>query len=274
MSSAPATPIEFSERLLQLSEGLPPRLRQCGEHIAANLDSIAVSTVAGIAQRADVPPSAVMRFAQAMGFTGYSDMQRMFRAAYTTPPPDYESRLKALKLAGTDSPAALLAEFIESGRRSLGNLAATIDPRALDAAVQKLSNARVVHLIGLRRSFPVAAYLAYTFEKMGIAAVLHDGIGKLNPTALIQPEDAVLAITFRPYSDETIQLSQIARDKGADLIAITDAGLGPMRRLGAITLEVSESSFGAFRPLAATMTLAIALSVALGAALGGSGETE
>ncbi|MDZ4093418.1 MAG: MurR/RpiR family transcriptional regulator, partial [Paracoccaceae bacterium] len=94
---APATVEEFRERLAAISEDLPKRLRQCADYIAANADRIAVSTVADLAAGADVPPSALMRFCQIMGFSGFSGMQRLFREAYAPGWPDYSTRLKNLK---------------------------------------------------------------------------------------------------------------------------------------------------------------------------------
>ena len=80
-AAAPASVDEFRQRLAEVSTSLPRRLRQCADYIAANTDRIAVSTVAELAAGADVPPSALMRFCQILGFAGFSDMQRLFREA-------------------------------------------------------------------------------------------------------------------------------------------------------------------------------------------------
>jgi len=200
---APASVEEFRERLSAQLDDLPRRLRQCAEHVAANIDRIAVSTVADLATGADVPPSAVMRFCQIMGFSGFSEMQRLFREAYAPGWPDYSTRLKNLREGGAGSPSALLAEFVEAGRLSLEALAKSVDEAALNTAVQVLSRAGTVHLVGLRRAFPVASYLAYVFEKMQVPAMLHDGVGKLDHRFAMRPGDALLAITFAPYSAGT-----------------------------------------------------------------------
>lgn len=101
---APASVEEFRERLSAQLDDLPRRLRQCAEHVAANIDRIAVSTVADLAAGADVPPSAVMRFCQIMGFSGFSEMQRLFREAYAPGWPDYSTRLKNLRKAAPAAP--------------------------------------------------------------------------------------------------------------------------------------------------------------------------
>ncbi len=51
-----------------------------------------MSTVAEMAEAAGVQPSAFMRFCQIMGFSGYSEMQRLFRESYVGGWPDYSTR--------------------------------------------------------------------------------------------------------------------------------------------------------------------------------------
>lgn len=265
---APATVEEFRDRLTAISDGLPRRLRQCADHIAANIDRIAVSTVAELAAGADVPPSALMRFCQYMGFTGFSEMQRLFRDAYAPGWPDYSTRLKNLKDGGAGSPAALLAEFVEAGRLSLEALAKSADEQALAQAVALLAKADTIHVAGFRRAYPVASYLTYVFEKMAVPAMLHDGVGKLDHRFALRPGDAALAITFAPYSEETLTLAQDARDRGLPVVGITDSVTSPLARIADTIVTVPEVDFGAFRSLSATIAMALSLAVAVGSARG------
>jgi DNA-binding MurR/RpiR family transcriptional regulator len=264
--TAPTTIEAFRERLTQVTADLPRRLRQCADYIAANTDRIAVSTVADLAAGADVPPSALMRFCQIMGFSGFSEMQRLFREAYAPGWPDYATRLRNLKDQGTGTPAALLAEFVEAGRLSLESLAKSVDEKALNAAVGLLARADTVHVVGLRRAFPVAAYLAYVFDKMAVPAMLHDSVGKLDHRFALRPGDAMVAITFAPYSEETVTLAQDARDRGLPVVALTDRVTSPVARFADAILTVTEMDFGAFRSLSATIAMALSLAVAVGSA--------
>jgi DNA-binding MurR/RpiR family transcriptional regulator len=268
ITGPPASVDEFRARLADILDDLPRRLRQCADYIAANTDRIAVSTVAELAAGADVPPSAVMRFCQILGFSGFSEMQRLFREAYSPGWPDYSTRLKNLKEGGAGSPTALLAEFIEAGRQSLEALAKSADEVALQQAVGVLAGADTVHVVGLRRAFPVASYLAYVFEKMSVPAMLHDGVGKLDHRFALRPNDAVLAITFAPYSEETLTLAQDAKARGLPVVALTDRMSSPLVRFSDAILTVPEVDFGAFRSLSATIAMAIALAVAVGSARG------
>lgn len=264
--AAPATVEAFRARLADLDPDLPRRMRQCAEYLAAHSDRIAVSTVADLAAGAGVPPSALMRFCQVMGFTGFSDMQRLFREAYAPGLPDYATRLANLKAQAAGSPAALLAEFIEAGRSSLESLAKSTDDAALARAVALLAGAETVHLVGLRRAFPVASYLAYVFDKMAVSAMLHDGVGALDHSFALRPGDALLAISFAPYSEETLGLAQQAQARGLPVVALTDRGTSPLARFSDVVLTVQEVDFGAFRSLSATIALALTLAVAVGSA--------
>ncbi len=268
---APASVEAFRLRLAEVSADLPRRLRQCADYIAANTDRIAVSTVAELSAGADVPPSALMRFCQLLGFSGFSEMQRLFREAYNPGWPDYSTRLKNLKAEGAGSPSALLAEFIEAGRLSLEALAKTADEAALAQAVALLAAAQTVHVVGLRRAFPVATYLAYVFEKMSVPAMLHDAVGRLDHRFALRPGDALLAITFAPYSEETLALAEDARARGLPVVGLTDRMTSPLARFADAVITGPEVDFGAFRSLSATIALALSLAVAVGSAREGQG---
>jgi DNA-binding MurR/RpiR family transcriptional regulator len=265
LSGTPDTLDALYRLIAERGEMLPKRLRQCADYVTQNPDRVAVSTVAELAQAADVQPSAVMRFCQELGFSGFSQMQRLFREEYSRKWPDYATRLQNLRRTGEGGAAGLLAEFVEAGRTSLENLMSTVDIASLERAVGILAAAPLIHLVGYRRAFPVASYLAYALEKMGVPCVLHTAVGQLATRHALRPGDAVLAITFAPYSEETVAFAKAARSDGHHVVAMTDSLSSPLQRLGVVPLLVSELDVGAFRALSATFALALALAVSIGA---------
>lgn len=261
--TAPATVEAFQERLARLNGHLPRKLQQCATYLIARPDRVALSTVAQIAQGAGVPPSTVMRFCQVLGFSGFAEMQRLFRTALAPGLPDYATRLANLNAGPREAPASLLAEFVGASRQSLEILARSFDEIKLNQAVATLGAARSIHLAGMRRSFPVVAYLAYVFENLGIPATLHAGTGGLDARATMGPNDALLAVSFAPYSAETLALAQAAHRAGVPVIALTDHAAGALAQLSDTTLTVTEVDFGAFRSLSATIALSLSLAVAV-----------
>jgi DNA-binding MurR/RpiR family transcriptional regulator len=261
----PDTVDAFHDRLTQIRGQLPRRLQQCADHLATHSDRVALSTVAQIAEGAEVPPSALMRFCQVMGFSGFAEMQRLFRSALPMGLPDYAARLANLKSGPKGAPSALVAEFIDAGRQSLEALAQDLNEALLDQVVTCLSRASTIHLAGLRRSYPVVAYLAYVLEKLEIPALLHEGTGGLANRAALRPGDALLVVSFAPYAAETLALAQAAKVAGLPVVALSDRAESPLARLADTTLVVTEVDFGAFRSLSATIALALSLAVAVAA---------
>ena len=59
---------------------LPRRLTQVATYALDNPDDIAFGTAASVAQHSGVQPSTLVRFSQALGYQGFSDLQDVFRA--------------------------------------------------------------------------------------------------------------------------------------------------------------------------------------------------
>ena len=148
---------------------------------SSNPDDIAFGTVASIAQAADVQPSTLVRFSQAMGYPGFSQLQDVFRSRLRERILNYEERLEQLREhAASASKAHIIFEgFSEAFEKSIHQLRDRIDPAQLDRAVDILASADTVYLIGLRRSYPISSYMAYAFGKLGVRHVLVQATGGL-----------------------------------------------------------------------------------------------
>lgn len=227
LPDAPDTVAEAMTRIDSLIETAPKRLRQSAVFTRRHLHLIAVSTVSEMARLAEVAPSAYMRFCQALGFSGYSEMQAVFRAQFTTFRPDYDTRLAALRTDFADDADSLLSDFAESGHKSLLSLNNSVASGQMARAAKMLAGANFIHVIGLRRAFAVAANMVYLLNKLDLAALQHTGIGSLDTPLNIRPDDVIFAITFAPFSQETVSLSQAGAANGARLIGLTDSKAAP-----------------------------------------------
>lgn len=162
-------------------------------------------------------------------------------------------------------PNVIFHGFCEASARSIAALEEKLDPRDLDRAVERLARAEAIYLLGLRRSYPIAAYMAYAFGKLGVRAILVDAVGGLAAEQLVfaTPRDAVLAITFAPYASETVALSRAAAHRKVPIVAITDSPFSPLVQIAGSWIEIGEADFEGFRSMAATLTLAMTLTVAI-----------
>ena len=82
--------------ILDMHGKLPRRLAQVAAYAIESPDEIAFGTVAGIASEANVQPSTLVRFAKALGYKGFSDLQAVFQERLRDRPNNYDERLDAL----------------------------------------------------------------------------------------------------------------------------------------------------------------------------------
>ena len=57
---------------------------------------MALETIVVIAERADVPPSSLIRFAKSFGFNGFREMQKVFQQGLVKSSSDYRKRVQTL----------------------------------------------------------------------------------------------------------------------------------------------------------------------------------
>ncbi len=256
----------FVALLRERGPNLPKRLRQVADYALANPDDMALSTAAQVAQQAGVQASTLVRFAQALDYSGFSELQQLFRSRLRQQFPDYRERLAALRdegAAGPNMAQVLLDGFVEASRSSLTRLQSTVKYRDVDRATDLLAGAETIILIGARRMFTVVSYLAYAFGKLGIRAVLVDNVAALGPeqAAIAREGDVVVAVSCAPYTPATVAMAAEAHGKGIPVIAITDSALSPLAQHCSLWLEVEEADYGAFRSMSATFALAMTLAV-------------
>ncbi|MEI7599990.1 MAG: MurR/RpiR family transcriptional regulator [Aestuariivirga sp.] len=253
--------------IAERAQALPKRLTQIAAFALENPDEIAFGTVSSIAEQAAVQPSALVRFAQALGYQGFSDMQEIFRSRLRDRILNYDERLQQLRQHAPDTskPNLIFHGFCEASAKSIAALQDKLDPAALDAGVEQLAKAETIYLIGLRRSFPIASYMAYALGKLGVRAILVDAVGGLaaEQISFAGPKDALLAISFTPYASDTVSLTRAAADRGVPVVAVTDSPFSPLAQLAGQWIEISEANFEGFRSMAATLTLAMTLTVAI-----------
>jgi DNA-binding MurR/RpiR family transcriptional regulator len=265
MDGAPQDYESLRALLVSRREVLPKRLKQLATFALERPEEIAFGTVAEIAEHAGVQPSTLVRFAQTLGYHGFTHLQQVFRARLRERFPDYRERLEVLRREegpGGHS-AALLDGFIGAAALSLDRMRETVSIPELGRAMETLAKADTIYLVAARRVFPVAAYLAYAFGKLGVRTALIDHVAQLGPEqlALATPDDAILAISFTPYAPITAELAAAAARRNVPVVAITDSAFSPLVHEADVWLEVSEADFGAFRSLSASFALAMALAV-------------
>ncbi|WP_088344776.1 MULTISPECIES: MurR/RpiR family transcriptional regulator [Rhodomicrobium] len=257
----------FRALVTSLQAQLPRRLLQVAEFALRHPEEMALGTAASLAARAQVQPSTMVRFAQALGYQGFSDLQDVFKARIRDRWPEPPERLRRLKSSPGGSPASDLDGFIAAAQTSLARLHETMPASAIGHATRLLSRAQTVYIVGTRRSFPIVDYLGYTFATLGVRALPIDSMSGLarEQAALAEPGDAMLAVSFTPYAPATAELAGAAVRREVPLIAITDSPLAPLAQIARVAIEIVEADYAGFRSLAASFVVANALTAATAA---------
>jgi len=258
---------ELRDRLAAAHDTMPKRLVQAADYILTHPDEVALSTAADVARAAGVQPSTMVRLAQHLDYTGFSELQAVFRERLMRHATSYEERLAAIKTNADDATfdSTLTAGLMNAARQSLDRLATPLATEQFTAAVDRLSNAHTIYLVARRRAFPVAAHLAYGFAKLAIRHVLVSTANGTDSEILTTAtaQDAAILCSFSPYTSETIAAAEQLSSAGIALIAITDTILSPLVALSDTWMEISETDYAGFRSLASSMVIASALPVAL-----------
>jgi DNA-binding MurR/RpiR family transcriptional regulator len=261
---------ELLQRIADEYDELPRQLQGVATYIEQHRANIMVQRINEVADGCGVHASAVVRFAQRFGYSGYSEMQAIFRSAYTeavTPARSYQQRIRKV-IANESAPmtaAQMALRFIDASRAGLDELAGEFDRKAFDEAVDLLVKAENIYVIAVRRTSGIASYIAYALQHTEKRVHLVSGLGGMFREQIrsIGKNDVLIAISFPPYGKETLYCARVAHQHKAKVLAVTDSALGPLARDAAALLKVNEGSAFAFRALTSTICLCQALFVAL-----------
>jgi DNA-binding MurR/RpiR family transcriptional regulator len=269
--SAPRAFEQLKDQLSRAYPAMSPQLQRIAGFALEHPQDMALDTVASLARGAGVQPSAMVRFAQALGFGGFSEMQRVFRGRLVersnNGSRNYRERIEAFRAKQERSgPAGVLGQFVADGISALEQLHDQVAPADLAAAVKVLASARTIYVLGHRRSFPVAYYLAYALSQLELSTQLLDTVGGMlrEPARLIGPKDALVVVSFKNYTPEVVEVAQACHARKVPVVAITDNALSPLAQPAKVCFQVEENASKPFRMLVAPMCLAQALVVSLG----------
>lgn len=273
--TSPQTFDELKKLMLERHDLLSKQLRRIARFALDHPDTIALETVTSVAAGIGVQPSAIVRFAKAFDLDGFSDLQRVFRARLMANTDSYRNRIRSLSSDGGGGPSTLLDEISHSAVDALERLRGATPPERLEKAIKILRNARDIHLLGFRRSFPVVQYFHYALSRLETRSLLLDGAGGMlkYQTTRCRPDDVVIAVSFAPYTEDVVETVKDLAGRGIPVISITDSPLSPLAAVSEVCFEVPQEEF-AFRSLVAPMCLAQTIVVGLGQAISGTTTAE
>ncbi len=235
--------------------------KRIASYILENYDKAAFMTASRLGILAGVSESTVVRFASELGYDGYPSMQRalqdMIRSRLTS--------TQRIQAAG-DMFQDVLPAVIQSDIDKLRQMLSHSNRSEFDRVVDKILSSRHVYILGVRSSSFVAGYLHFYMHLLSenVTLIQSNAAGEMFEQMLrMGSGDVLIAISFPRYSKVTINTVKFARDRGAEIIAITDNELSPVYQLSQAALLAPCEMISFVDSMVAPLSLINALLVAL-----------
>jgi len=245
-----------------------PRFSKGQKKIAAYLiehfDKAAYLTAAKLGKSADVSESTVVRFASEIGFDGYPQLQQALRDVSR----NMLTAVQRMEVASSNIDADdVLHKVLHSDIEKIRKTLEEIDKQTFDKAVDAITDARQIYVIGIGSAAALANFLTFYLNH------IFDNVKILGSTSAsdvfenivsIDENDVLVALSFPRYSTRTLKAMHYANEKKAKVIAITDSTMSPLSEF-ADHLLVARSDMASFvDSLVAPLSLINALIVSIG----------
>ena len=253
---------DMIDRLNQSGKRLSKGHRKIAQYIVEHYDKAVFMTASKLGESVGVSESTVVRFASAMGYEGYPQLQRSLQELVS-------HRLTAnqrFEMSTEIDPREALSVVLKSDVQNLRATMEQMDEAVFEDVVARLLNARAIYVMGLRSAAPLAQfmgyYLNYIFDNVHLvssgATDVFEEISKL------KENDVLVGISFPRYSSRTLEAMRFAKRCGAQVVAITDGPMSPLADMADATLTARTDMASFVDSLAAPLSLINALLVALG----------
>jgi DNA-binding MurR/RpiR family transcriptional regulator len=263
-SAAPPTAPESLSAFIQSRfDHFSRSQKDVAQYIVDHLDEVAFQTAEELARRASTSSSTVVRFAQALGFEGYPELQQSARE-------EYRRRHVPAQAAGmaNGGAAPLFAldqrEFETALAADLVNVEETARKarrELLEEAIDAIAAASRVLVAGTDQMAFFASYLRHLLMLLDLRAEVvaspsQEALGRLGR---IDAETLVIGLSAGRPHPLVVRALKLARHRGAATLAITDATLSEVAKLARVRLYYSSNSPAYVRSHTALLSLLQAL---------------
>lgn len=250
--------------------------RRVGRALLADYPSAGLASAARLADRAEVSPPTVLRFAQSLGYEGFTDLQVALRAELTA----RSSNGPLTRLPSAPAADGLLHRLLQQAQaqneRAVETLA-QLPVSAVDAAVALLSDtSRQLHLHGGRFSHLLAEHLGAHLEQLrpGVR-MLADPTGRdLGVMIEMTRKDVVVVFDYHRYQRSAADLAARVHRAGATVLLITDDLACPVAPDAEVVLAASSTVGTTYQSMAAGFLLTELLIPLVMDAIGEPGRTR
>jgi DNA-binding MurR/RpiR family transcriptional regulator len=228
---------------------LSPSTRRIGDAIRENPSIVLENTISELAVLCETSEASVVRFCQAIGLSGYSQLKINLATELGREFAQFgESLTYGSDISVTDSLQDMALKISSLEILAIQETVARLDFDALAAVVDALDSASRTILFGVGASHFIAEDLQHKLFRIGRNAfVLNDAHEAWAGASLLTPQTAAIGFSHMGETAETVNFLRVAREGGAFTIAVTSARDSSIVAAADVSLftEVRETTFRA-----------------------------
>lgn len=269
---ADGTPPQDHDGLIRLIHARHDQMSKTYQKIALyltqNPNEIAVLSINALARTCGVHASSFVRFAQALGYSGFKEVQALYQRRLATAPSGFAGQNPVPDTdhdtLGGPSEGTLFRTLIQHDIAALHAMIAAIPSEDLTQAADLMSTADVIYLVGQSPCRPVIDMMRRVLTERGKRCISLDLGGGLATRSVqtMGAGDLLFVMGWSPLAPEVVRLASDSAAAGHRVIAVSDSTLGPLATSASVFLAVPPQDAGAGRSLTAPMSLARALVMA------------
>jgi len=217
---------------------LTPTERRIAEAVLAEPTLLAFGTVSDLADRVGTSRPSIVRFANKLGFQGYTLLQQHVRS-------DLSQQLSrpSERIRQDDKTGPPLRDVINGGIASV--LDAFEDGRVAELAAPVVQAEKVWILSGeTSQAGAHALYSGLSMVRPRVRALEEHSFGTDMSDA--GPQDVAVVFDFRRYRRQVITATRVLGNAGVSIVAITDSPLSPLVALADSWCQIEVPAIGPF----------------------------
>ncbi|MGI6663970.1 MAG: MurR/RpiR family transcriptional regulator [Christensenellaceae bacterium] len=220
------TKLDLLERMQEEYASYSKGQKAIAKYISENYDKAAFMTAGAMGREVGVSESTVVRFAYALGYGGYPELQKHLQEIIK----NKLTNVQRLNLMEGLSEEDIIDSVLKMETNNLKATRQMLDMEVLEDVIESIVQARKIFVIGFRSSAPLAQfltyYLSFIFENpqqitLGAADIYSQLVH-------VDKEDVVIGLGFPRYSMQTVEGLEFAKERGAKIITLTDNKLSPL----------------------------------------------
>lgn len=218
------TRVELKERIRDYYDELPRNQKNLAEFFIDNFERIPFLSVHDISEDSSASTATVVRFAQRIGFSGFSELRDAIAGII-------QNDLNQQAYPFIDNlDDDVLTSVANQDIQDINNTLNTLDRESFKTAIDAVISAKRIYTAGLGVSYLLSQILAYQLNQVGLDAnPLRQGeTSFLEQLLYASKDDLLIVLSYPPYSRETIDAAQFATERTIRVIAITDKPAAPV----------------------------------------------